>query len=163
MISRLHHNVSPVGFQFFFFFYKCTLIKCLSSNKIYHHIDTHSVQLHECCGLKCFFLDVWGYISGYCSLVVLWELATTTIRSLETATQTQSIMEWLDRGKQLAHPVFIWPGEGSRCQETNVYPAQRCCRMPVSNRLHFLFLPLLSSFSSVTHPPLHPVLQDTKH
>lgn len=59
--------------------------------------------------------------------------------------------QWLDL-RETAHTAFIWPGEGSGCQETNT---QRCCRTLVSYHLPFL-LPLPPSSSPPRHWTLTP-------
>lgn len=66
-------------------------------------------------------------------------------------------------GWRETHTQYLSGQERALDVRKQTYSTQRRCRMPVSYHLPFLLLPLPSSSSSFTHPPLHPALQDTKH
>lgn len=57
----------------------------------YPQVEADSVKLHSGCSLKYF-------------------------RVVFLDKSVDSVTGW---GKEMAHIVFIWPGEGSGCQETN--------------------------------------------
>lgn len=119
-----------LGSSFFFLFFVVANLcwwSCFHVIKFYHHTETHSVKLHKC-------------------FLVLREPVTTTLRSLETDTRTQGVMEWLDGGKH-THTIYLarrglWMSGNKRILHRD---AAECW-------LAIIF----PSFFSLYHPPLLP-------